>query len=248
MFVPPLVLATVLVAVTAGVVVGTRPTAAVPLAVAPQVDDLGGVLYGRDCAGCHGPDGQGSGWGPTLEGTGRAGNYYVLSTGRMPIDHPGEPVRRSDPVYTEDEVRALLDHIEGLVDGPDVPELLVGDVDLARGGALYRLHCGVCHSSTGIGTALAYGDVAPPVLDAEPAEVAAVMAAGAGAMPAFYPNAFTDEDLTSIVAYVQQLRDPVDRGVPFGRAGRVDEALAAWGVGLASLLLLAAWIARAPAR
>lgn len=229
----------------------TSPAAlAVPAASSlEQAGSLdGGDLYGRDCASCHGPDGRGSWRGPSLEGTGAAGNYYMLATGRMPIASPGEPVRRQEPGYSPEEIDALVQHVTTLVDGPDVPAVDLADADLALGGSLYRVHCGVCHSSTGIGSALAMDAFAPPVVDADADEVAAVMTSGAGAMPAFYPGAFTKREFDSVVAYVQLLREPVDRGVPFGRAGRVDEALAAWGVGIVTLLLLAGWIARAPSK
>jgi ubiquinol-cytochrome c reductase cytochrome c subunit len=243
---------TVLVALGAALVVAAATpgvAAADPTDQAGHGDPaVGAFLYGRDCVGCHGVDGLGSWSGPSLEGTGAASNYYVLSTGRMPIA-PGEPARRREARYTPDEIDALVTHVTGLIDGPEVPEVSVEDVDLALGGRLYRLHCGVCHSSTGIGVALTADAFAPPVLDSEPGEVAAVMAAGPGAMPAFYPDVFTDTEFDSIVAYVQQLRQPVDQGgLPFGRAGRVDEALAAWGLGILALVLLAGWIARAPGR
>ena len=39
------------------------------------------TVYLRDCAVCHGPDGRGTASGPTLEGWGRAGVDYVLTTG-----------------------------------------------------------------------------------------------------------------------------------------------------------------------
>jgi ubiquinol-cytochrome c reductase cytochrome c subunit len=245
---PALAATALAAAALVGALATTRAASAAAEAEPVPAAELGAFLYGRDCAGCHAPDGRGSWRGPSLEGTGEAGNHYVLATGRMPITSPHDAVERSEPAYGADEIDAIVGHVTTLVDGPELPQLFDDEVDLAHGGYLYRLHCGVCHSSTGIGTALAFDDFAPPVLDAEPLEVAAVMAAGTGAMPAFYPNVFTDDELASIVAYVQQLREPEDRGIPFGRAGRVDEALAAWGVGIVSLLLLAGWIARAPAR
>lgn len=240
----------VVIGAAGGVAVdGAAPVPASAAAATVTQDELGEQLYGRGCASCHGVDGEGIWRGPSLEGTGAASNYYMLSTGRMPIAEPDEPVRRRPARYSPTEIDALVEHVTTLVDGPPVPALAADDVDLALGGQLYRLHCGVCHSSTGIGMALAFEGFAPPVLDSEPRQVAAVMAAGPGSMPAFHPDVFTDQEFASIVAYVQQLREPVDQGgLPFGRAGRVDEALAAWGLGITSLVLIAAWIARAPAR
>ncbi len=43
------------------------------------------LVYLRDCAGCHGADAKGTSKAPTLEGWGRAGVDYALTTGRMPL-------------------------------------------------------------------------------------------------------------------------------------------------------------------
>lgn len=207
--------------------------------------DRGAALYGRDCAGCHGPSGEGSPRGVPLTESGEAAAYYFLVTGRMPIGDPDQrPGRRPSP-YSPAEIRALVAHVAALGDGPALPRVGHRGADLARGGALYRLHCASCHSATGIGGALAFGRFAPPLTSSEPSVVVAAVTAGPGAMPAFEPDAFTDDELAALVAYVQRLRDPEDRGgVPLGRAGRVDEALVALGVAMPALVLAAAWIAR----
>lgn len=216
-----------------------------PEVQAGEVDDLGAFLYGRDCTSCHGADGRGSWRGPSLEDGGTAATYYMLATGRMPIAEPDAPVRRSEPHYSADEIRAVVDHVAELVDGPELPDLDPDEVDLALGGEVYRLHCGQCHSSTGIGGALLYGQQAPPVLPSEPTVIAAAVVSGPGAMPSFSPTGLTDEELVSVVAFVEVIQDPLDAGgLPLGRAGRVDEGLVGWGVGLAALVLLIAWVAR----
>lgn len=210
-----------------------------------DVEDLGAFLYGRDCTSCHGTDGSGSWRGPSLDEGGTAATYYMLATGRMPIAEPESPVRRSETHYSAEEIIAVVDHVSGLVDGPEIPVLDLDEADLALGGEVYRLHCGQCHSSTGIGGALLYGHQAPPVLQSEPTVIAAAVVSGPGAMPSFSPTGLTDEELVSVVAFVQAIQDPLDEGgLPLGRAGRVDEGLVAWGVGLAALVLIIGWIAR----
>lgn len=244
---PPIVaaagaaLVAVLLAVTGSVVAPPAPAAA--------QDDLGARLYGRHCTSCHGADGAGSWQGPSLSEGGTAATYYMLATGRMPIADPDAPVRRREPRYTPEEIAAIVAHVDSLVEGPEVPELDLREADVALGGRLYRLHCGHCHSSTGIGGALLYGEHAPSVLDSDPAVVGAAVISGPGAMPAFGPQGLTEEELVSVVAYVQTVQTPADEGgLPLGRAGRVDEGLVGWGVGLAGLVLLVGWIARPVAR
>lgn len=212
---------------------------------AQVADDAGAFLYGRDCAGCHGPEGEGSPRGVSLTGSGEAGAHYMLLTGRMPIEDPEAPIRRSAPRYSDEQIDALVAHVAGLGDGPALPDVDPAEGDVPRGGELYRLHCGMCHSATGIGGALAFDEFAPSVTDAEPSVVAAAITAGPGAMPSFRPIGFTDDELTSIVAYVDQLQDPEDRGgIPIFRAGRADEGMVAWLVGVPTMVLLAAWVAR----
>lgn len=221
-----------------------------PSAVAQEQDevaDLGEVLYGRDCVYCHGAGGEGSPRGPAIDDAGEAGTHYALVTGRMPLDDPDARPTRGPTPYSDEEIAAITAHVADLGDGPDLPEVRWQDADLAQGGRLYRLHCGACHGATAVGAALAYDRLSPPLFQAEPSVVGAAVVSGPGAMPAFGPRGFTDEELGSIVAYVQQLRSPVDRGGwAIFRGGRPDEALITLGLALPALLVLAAWIARRP--
>ena len=209
--------------------------------------DLGAALYGRDCVFCHGVRGEGSTRGVPIADGGEAATHYALVSGRMPLRDPEAIPRRSPSPYTEEQIDALVAHVAGFGDGPAVPDVDWRGADVALGGHLYRLHCGACHSATGIGGALAFERVAPGLFESEPSVVAAAVVAGPGAMPAFGPDGFTDDELAAIVAYVERLQEPEDRGGwPIFRAGRADEALVALGLALPLLLAAAAWIARRP--
>lgn len=233
---------TVLVRAPAGAAVGQAGEGAGP-ADRAEGTGTGTELYRQTCLSCHGADGRGSWRGPSLESSGTAGTYYMVATGRMPIDDVDAPVRRRPVPYTEAEVLAIVAYVGELVDGPEIPDLDGVPVDLSLGGRVYRLQCSQCHSATGIGGALLYGEQAPALYRPEPLVVASVVVSGPGAMPAF---ALTDEELASVVAYVDEVvQDPVDEGgLPLLRAGRVDEGLLAWGLGLVGLALVAGWIAR----
>ncbi len=221
-----------------------------PDGVAPAVAqetpiEEGQRLYLRDCAACHGPDGRGSFQGTPLVGVGAASADFWLSTGRMPISDAEErPVRRA-PAYGRSEIDALVAFVASLGDGPPIPAVNPEAGDLTRGGELYRLHCAPCHSATGIGGALPQGELAPPIFASTPVEVAESLIVAPGAMPAFAPDVFTDDEVDAIVRYVRYLDAPEHPGgLPLGRAGRVDEGLVAWAVGLGGLILGAGWIAR----
>lgn len=206
--------------------------------------DVAATLYGRDCASCHGPDGRGSWRGPPLTGSGAAGAYYMLSTGRMPIDEPDSPIRRGDPAYSPPEVDALVALVASFGDGPALRSVDATAGDVSRGGVLYRRLCAGCHSATGVGGSLAYDAVAPAVTPASPRQVAAAIDHGPRAMPVL-GELLTDDELADVAAYVRQLDEPLDRGgAPLARLGRVDEGLVGWALGVGGLMVAAAWIAR----
>jgi ubiquinol-cytochrome c reductase cytochrome c subunit len=206
---------------------------------------LGAALYARDCVYCHGPEGGGGARGPSLAASGEAGAHFWLTTGYMPIQNVNEPIGRSPTPYSDEELVALIDHVAAFGDGPPLPDLEVAEADVAAGGELYRLHCAPCHSATGIGGALAFDEFAPDLFATTPMQTVTAMVNGPGAMPAFPPGAFDDDEIAAIAAYVDYLQGPADPGgLPLLRAGRVDEGVVAWAVGVTTLVLLSVWIGR----
>ena len=231
-----------------------------PPGVAQSEDASGGkALYMRDCAWCHGRDATGTERGPQiLAGTnGPAFLDFVLSSGRMPLQRPDQRMARGPSIYTDEEVDEIVAFVESLgTEGPEVPVLALEDADLARGGVLYQENCAACHSTTGIGGALTEGTggatddgptrprtVIPPVTEGTPVEVAEAIRVGPGTMPVFGEETFDDDDLNAIVAYVEYLKDPDDRGgASFGRVGPVVEGAIGWIVGLGLLIIFIRWI------
>ncbi len=222
-----------------------------------EVDTVtdGKTLYMRDCAWCHGNEGQGTENGPSLTtGTnGPAMTDFVLSTGRMPINHPDQRVQRHASIYTPRDIEAIIDYMETFeAPGPDIPSVDPARGDIGEGAELYQDNCAACHASTGIGGALSVGGspeqataVAPPLNSSTPQEVAEAMLVGPGTMPVFGPETFTEHEVNSILAYVEYLRDPNNRGgLPMGRIGPWSEGAAAWILGLGPLMLLIVWIGR----
>jgi ubiquinol-cytochrome c reductase cytochrome c subunit len=192
------------------------------------------TIYLRDCAVCHGADGHGTKTGPTLEGWGRAGVDYALSTGRMPLPSPDATPERRTPAYDAATRDALVDYVVGLVPGgPEIPTVDPTSGDLAAGGELFRAQCAACHQWAGEGGALLRRE-APALDDATATQIAEAVRTGPGEMPVFDENAVDADQLNGLVRYVQYLREPNDRGgLGLWHIGPVAEggvALAAIGV------------------
>lgn len=221
--------------------------------LARQVDaDLvaaGRALYRTSCVSCHGVEGKGqqapdgSRRGPSLEQAGPAGAYYQLTTGRMPIGNPNDLPQRKEPAFSADEIEALLAYVDTLTDGPEVPDVDADAGDVSHGGELYRLNCQSCHSATGAGGALSYGRAAPPLGPASATEIGAAVRSGPTPMPRFGPDILSDEELDDVVAYVEYLDQPDDRGgLALGRLGPIPEGFMIWVGGLGVLLVAAFWM------
>lgn len=230
----------------------------------PAREEPGGLsrgrdLYMRDCAWCHGSEAEGTIRGPDLVGgtNGEAFTHFMLTTGRMPINEPTDPVTRRDSVYTEGEIEDIVEFAASLGgEGPTIPDVDPGVGDLSLGFGLYQENCAACHSTTGIGGALTTGRagalegelaersgiIAPAIEDASPTEIAEAMAVGPGTMPVFSDETFEDGEVDAIVRYVVYLQDPDDRGgADLGGVGPVTEGAIALAVGLGALLLLIRW-------
>jgi len=199
-------------------------------------------IYLRDCASCHGADAHGTELGPSLAGAGRAGVFYWLSTGRMPIRDAGERLGRRAPAYPPETLDRLVDYAAALAGGhgPDIPKLGPGNV--ADGLQLFGLECASCHAWSGSGSIITDGKV-PTVRRATPEQIATAIRIGPGEMPAFGPAAFDQRQLNDVVAYVQSLKHNDDAG-GWGifHRGPLAEGAAALVLGLGVLLAAITYI------
>jgi ubiquinol-cytochrome c reductase cytochrome c subunit len=222
----------------AGLAVQREPSSA----AAPVPVDLGGELYRRDCAWCHGVSGEGTARGIDISERGTSSVFYALSTGRMPIGDPDDAIRRGDPPYSDDEILAIVAYTSAFVTGPDVPDIAGLDGDVSVGGTRYRLLCAACHGATGEGGAQAAGPGAPSVLHANRSETAAAIVAGPGQMPSF-GSSLDVEDVAAVAAYVEEIQDPTTTGIALPGV-RVGEGLVAWLVLAVACLGFVAWTGR----
>ncbi|HEY8547148.1 MAG TPA: c-type cytochrome [Acidimicrobiales bacterium] len=214
-----------------------------------ELVETGRELYATGCSSCHGDEGEGieivdgQAGGPSLENAGEAGAYYYLTTGRMPLANPGDQPRRKDPAYSPEQIDALVAYVASLGDGPELPDVDVDGADLAAGGVVFRANCQACHSASGSGGALSYGDAAPRLAESTPAQVGAAVRIGPGEMPVFGPDTITEEQLDALAGYVRYLQDPEDPGgLPIGRTGPIPEGFVAWLIGMGAMVGFVYWI------
>jgi ubiquinol-cytochrome c reductase cytochrome c subunit len=227
-----------------------------PAEAAGDPSARGKELFITGCSSCHGtrgegvttPDGQVR--GPSIVDAGEADAYFQLSTGRMPLGDSGDIPIRKRPAYSTDDITALVAYVGSLGNGPRLPTVDIANADLALGGEQYLANCAACHSASGAGGALSYGQAAPRLSAAEPLQVAAAVRSGPGEMPVFGPEVLDQRQLDAVTRYVEYLRTPDDRGgLPIGRIGPVPEGFVALTFGIGALLAAVAWIGtRSPVR
>jgi ubiquinol-cytochrome c reductase cytochrome c subunit len=204
----------------------------------------GRQLYQVACTTCHGNEGEGVvDRGPPLIGVGAASADFYLSTGRMPLDRPRSQAERKRVAYTPVQIRQLVAYVASLGPGPPIPRIDPSAGNLAEGNRLYANNCAPCHSSAGAGGALGHAVYAPPLNRSTPLQTAEAIRIGPGAMPVFSEATLDDEQLASVVRYVEYLRHPDDRGgLGLGHLGPIPEGFVAWVVGLGAMLMAVRWI------
>lgn len=232
-----------------------------PATVASGQDADGGeVLYRRDCAWCHGDEGEGTELGPDLIEfpNGPALTDFELTTGRMPLGYPSQRVHRRAPAYDAGQIAAIVAYTDSFdPEGPQIPTgIELADAELHLGLELYQDNCAACHSTAGVGGVLATSaasedgpetsrkaNIAPELDAATPTQVAEAMIAGPGNMPVFGYETFSETEIEAIVRYVVYLQEPNNRGgAPIGTIGPVAEGAVAWLIALGLLLVFARWI------
>jgi ubiquinol-cytochrome c reductase cytochrome c subunit len=204
----------------------------------------GRQLFQVACTTCHGAEGEGvEDRGPSLVGVGAASADFYLSTGRMPLDRPRVQAERKRVAYSPVQIRQLVAYVASLGPGPAIPRIAASAGDLAQGNRLYANNCAPCHSSAGAGGALGHAVYAPPLNRATPVQTAEAIRIGPGAMPVFGPETLDDDQVASVVRYVEYLRKPEDRGgFGLGHLGPLPEGFVAWVVGLGAMLMAVRWI------
>jgi ubiquinol-cytochrome c reductase cytochrome c subunit len=172
----------------------------------------------------------------------------------MPMAAPGVQAPRKDPVYTEEETRALAAYVASLGPGPAIPTEEQYSVEslseeerqesLVRGGEFFRTNCTACHNFNGSGGALPGGKFAPSLEGVSEKHLYEAMLTGPQQMPVFSDDVLTPEQKRDIITYVKSLEaSPSYGGFGLGAFGPVSEGFFAWVVGIGGLVGFAVWIA-----
>ncbi|NJD29660.1 MAG: c-type cytochrome, partial [Chloroflexi bacterium] len=219
---------------------GAGESRALPTSPA-AVTEAGRSLYRAQCASCHGQQGEGTDYGPSLVGAGAAAADFYLRTGRMPLSAPGQPVARHVPILRDEEIRALVEVVASFGEGPGIPQV-AGGGDVGEGARLYIANCAACHGASMSGNAIGGGSRAFGLGLADPVQIVEAMRIGPGAMPRF---GFSEDEEAAIVAYIEeQRRTPAPGGLAIGGLGAVAEGFIAVGLGLVLLVLAAMFVGR----
>ena len=126
---PALVVACAAVAFSVMVVTAGPTTAEVgPVSTNPADIAAGQALYNEHCSSCHGAGGSGSQKAPELIDAGAAAADFYLSTGRMPLNNPGDQALRHSPFFTAAQIRQLVAYVNNLGLQANTPGLGIPNV------------------------------------------------------------------------------------------------------------------------
>lgn len=174
----------------------------------------GEILYGVNCAGCHGgqglgganPDGRPA---PALVDSPQVTLDYidlVMHTGRMPPRRDAFDNRDREVLLTDQQQADILAYMEdafGLE--REVGELAEGNA--GDGLTLYAANCAACHGATGAGGVAGAGAWTPQVNAYGEETLAQAIRAGPFNMPAFDQGQLTDSDIADIAAFMRAVDD-----------------------------------------
>ena len=205
------------------------PAASPTEAPGAESDVPGDQLFAANCAGCHGPRGEGRGEdGPSL----KAAAFADIVEEKVRVGGGGMPAFGGSLPSRIGEVSRYV-----------AEEIADTDARLAtvsEGGDSYRLYCAACHGATGRGGALSEGN-APSFEDMPAANALAAMLIGPGQMPPF-DEAFDTRKQAAVSRYVQVLVSPPSPGGDgLGFFGPVAEGFVALGA-LIVMVFVAGWL------
>ena len=213
-------------------------------------DDVaaGKKLFLANCATCHGIQGQGgkAKAGPSLVGVGAAAVEFQVGTGRMPLAGPGvQAPRGKEVLFTDQQISQLAAYVATFGPGPSIPDsqYTKGDGDIARGNALFKVNCAMCHNFAGSGGALTRGKYAPSLRNVTGTHIYEAMATGPQSMPVFNDQNLSPTDKNDIISYLHELdRNTNPGGLNLGNLGPVSEGMFAWIFGLGLMIGAAVWL------
>lgn len=206
----------------------------------PALISEGRSLYDNGCASCHGEALRGvADNAPSLIGVGAGPVDFYLSTGRMPLQSPRIEPTRGKPLYTRQQIDALIAFIVHTGGGPRAPAADPGAGTLAEGFHVFTANCAGCHQIVGRG-GLTLGAFVPNLQRATPRQVAEAVRMGPYLMPHFDAKQIDQHQLDSLTRYVLWTRRPDNAGGwGIENIGPIPEGMVAWFIALLSLVIVA---------
>ena len=214
---------------------------AIPFAFSQDTQSVsppsGEKIFSQRCASCHGPRGEGVNAvitfaGPSLQAEHDSG----LAMTAMEVGPSHMPSFAY--VLSVEEMRAVADYVTH-----ELAVIPITGGNLSQGGVLFREYCAPCHQTAATGGALVFTGInAPSLAGRSPAMIAGAIRSGPGPMPAFPTSVLSDQQMASIVDYVQFVEHPPSPGGnSLGWYGPVAEGFVAWVV-VFIIVLSTAWI------
>jgi len=241
-----------------GLYAALTPRTAEATTATATADDIesGKKLFLANCSTCHGINAEGApvvdgqNAGPSLIGVGAASVDFQVGTGRMPLTQSGAQAPEVSKIrFSQEQIDQMGAYIASLAPGPAVPtdEVLdisgVTDEQLARGAAIFRTNCAMCHNSAGKGGALTAGKYAPDLTGTSAKHIYEAMVTGPQSMPVFNNQTISESDKTAIIAWLtDEERRPEPGGLTLGSLGPVSEGLVAWIAGIGLLIGCSVWL------
>ncbi|HEY4536014.1 MAG TPA: cytochrome c [Enteractinococcus sp.] len=208
----------------------------------------GEALFNANCASCHGIGATGGPAGPSLIGVGAASVDFQVGTGRMPLQMSGPQGAQKPVQFNEEQTMQMAAYVHSLGTGPSIPEDEYldtdhADVNLARGGDLFRVNCAMCHAASAEGGALTRGKYAPTLHGVSEQHIYEAMVTGPQNMPVFSDTNLTPEDKRDVIAYLKEFETQGHPGGEnLGSIGPVAEGLFIWTAGLGVLIGFMVWM------
>ena len=213
--------------------------------------DLGAALYAGNCSTCHGIAGRGiykpaarggsgnvHGLGPSLRGVGALAADFYLRTGYMPLGHPDEQPKRGRVLFSEPEIRALIDLRRLAGQRAADPDAATAAGQPAPGARAVHQPLRRLPPDRRRRAASRPARACRRWTRRPPTQIAEAVRIGPYLMPRFSEKQITPAQLNSIVRYVQFTQHPPDRGGwGIGNLGPFPEGMVTWL--LAALVLIA---------
>jgi ubiquinol-cytochrome c reductase cytochrome c subunit len=203
----------------------------------PGSSPNGSAVYLKRCSTCHGTAGQGISGVISIAGPSLQAEHDRRTVVNMV--RSGKGIMPSfKHLLPEEDIDSVADYVT-----QQLATIPLQGGDLSEGGALFRVYCAPCHGTAARGGAMASAGInAPSLVGKSAATIAGTIRWGPGPMPKFPSSAISDQELDSIVMYVQFMQHPPSPGgTPMRYYGSVAEGFVAW-IAVFLLVATAGWI------